>query len=93
MQYVVHAYDFPDALERRLAVRETHLAGVRKMKEDGTFILGGALLSPEGVMIGSMMLLEFAEAEAVQAWLDAEIYIAERVWDRVDIKPFRMAAV
>ena len=44
MQYVVHALDFPDALERRLAVREAHLDGIRRMKAEGVFLVGGALL-------------------------------------------------
>ncbi len=93
MQYVVHAYDFPDALERRLCVREAHLAHVRKMKADGTFHLGGALLDPEGRMIGSMMLVEFPDDAALQDWLRDEVYVTGRVWEKIDVKPFRMAHV
>jgi len=93
VQYVVHAYDFPDALERRLAVRERHLDGVRRMKAAGTFHLGGALLDAEGRMIGSMMLIEMTDDAEVQAWLRDEVYVTERVWDRIDVKPFRTAPV
>ena len=93
MRYVVHALDFPDALPRRLAVRERHLEGVRRMKEAGAFHLGGALLDDAGEMIGSMMLVEFDVPEALQAWLDAEVYVTERVWDRIDVRPFRSAAI
>lgn len=93
MQYVVHAYDYPDAQERRLAVRERHLEGVRQMKADGTFHLGGALLDPAGRMFGSMMLVEFETEDELRAWLDREVYVTERVWERIDVKPFRMAAV
>lgn len=95
MQYVVHAYDFTDgeALDRRMAVRSRHLDGVRVLKANGQFHLGGALLSPEGQMIGSMMLVEFDTPEQLQSWLDEEPYLSERVWEKVDIKPFRMAQV
>lgn len=93
MQYVVHAYDYPDALERRLAIRERHLDGVRRMKAEGTFHLGGALLDGEGTMIGSMMLIEFPDEAGVQDWLREEVYVTERVWEKVDVKPFRMAPV
>lgn len=95
MQYVVHAYDPTDeeALMRRMAVRERHLAGVRQMKKAGTFHLGGALLDEEGRMIGSMMLVEFDSPEKLQAWLDVEPYVQEGIWERIDIKPFRRAEV
>lgn len=93
MQYVVHALDFPDALERRLAAREAHLEGVRRMKANGTFHLGGALLDDEGRMIGSMMLIEMPGDAAVQAWLRDEVYVTERVWEKVDVRPFRAAPV
>ena len=93
MQYVVHAYDFPGALDRRLAVREAHLENVRKMKAEGTFHLGGALLDGEGRMIGSMMLVEFSDDAAVHDWLRGEVYVTGGVWEKVDVKPFRMAHV
>jgi uncharacterized protein YciI len=93
MQYVVHAYDHTDAgaLDRRLAVRARHLDGVRVMQSNGTFHFGGALLDENGSMIGSMMLVEFNQQAELDAWLDEEPYIRERVWDRIDIKPFRQA--
>lgn len=95
MQYVVHAYDYtdPDALSRRMAVRSQHLDGVKVLRAQGQFHLGGALLSSEGQMIGSMMLVEFETPELLQGWLDMEPYLRERVWEKVDIKPFRMAQV
>ncbi len=93
MQYVVHALDFPDALERRLAVREAHLDGIHRMKAAGTFHLGGALLDDDGRMVGSMMLIEMADEAAVEAWLRGEVYMTERVWERVDVRPFRQAPV
>ena len=93
MQYVVHAYDFPDALERRLAVRGAHLDGVRRMKAEGTFHLGGALLDSEGRMVGSMMVVEFSLREDLDAWLFREVYVTHKVWERVDVKPFRPAPV
>ncbi|RYF78808.1 MAG: hypothetical protein EOO39_00445, partial [Cytophagaceae bacterium] len=59
MLYVVHAYDGtgPDALDHRMNIRPAHFEGARRLKAAGHFILGGALLDPEGRMIGSMMLL------------------------------------
>ena len=95
LKYVVHAYDPQDegALERRMLVRPRHLENTRRLKEEGQFLLGGALLDPEGRMIGSMMLMEFANQAELDDWVATEPYIVERVWERVDIKPFRQADI
>ena len=46
MQYAVTAYDYTDAqaIDRRLAVREQHFVGIKKMIENGSFLSGGAIL-------------------------------------------------
>ncbi|WP_234735656.1 YciI family protein [Tellurirhabdus bombi] len=95
MQYVVHAYDFTDeqAYDRRLAARPAHFERARQLKADGHFILGGALLDETGKMIGSMMLVEFDSEENLNNWLQSDPYVVGKVWDRIDVKPFRKADV
>ncbi len=56
-------------------------------------MLGGALLDPNGQMIGSMMLLDFDDDHQLQEWLAWEPYIQHKVWERIDIKPFRRADI
>ena len=92
-QYLITGYDHTDteALERRMGVRELHLERVRKLKESGNHILGGAILNDQGMMIGSMMVMQFETEEALNDWLEHEVYITAKVWDRVDIRPFRVA--
>jgi uncharacterized protein YciI len=60
-QYLIIAWDVTDsnAQERRLNVRNEHLIGAKKLKENGNFILGGAMLNDDGEMIGSTMVLQF----------------------------------
>jgi hypothetical protein len=95
VRFVLHAYDYTDAeaLSRRLAVRPAHFEGVRALKAAGHFLLGGALLSPDGQMIGSMMLLDFPDEDALNAYLATEPYLIGNVWERVDVKPFQQADV
>ncbi|TAE32209.1 MAG: hypothetical protein EAZ91_04880 [Cytophagales bacterium] len=95
MLYVVHAYDGTDeqALDRRMSVRPMHLDGAQKLRDLGHYVLGGALLSPEGKMIGSMMVLDFETDEQLQDWLSWEPYVQNKVWETIDIKPFRQAKV
>lgn len=94
-QYIVHAWDGPDekALERRMTARPAHFDGARKLKTEGHFILGGAMLNEDGKMIGSTMVLQFETKEQLQQWINSEPYIAGKVWEKIDIYPFRVADV
>ncbi|KAA3436858.1 hypothetical protein FOA19_21010 [Rufibacter hautae] len=94
-QYLITAFDYTDAqaLDRRLATRPDHLEMVTKLKASGNFVLGGAMLSPEEKMIGSTLVVEFENEAALQAYLDQEPYLLQKVWEKVDIKPFRVAVV
>lgn len=95
MLYVIHAYDFTDAkaLQRRMDARQSHLEGARKLKAEGHFVMGGALLGPEGNMIGSMMVVDFVSDEEVQQAVANDPYVTGKVWEIIDIKPFRQADV
>lgn len=95
MLYVVHAYDYTDeqALERRMSVREHHLEGAKILKAGGHFVMGGALLSPEGKMMGSMMVVDFDTESHMNEWLQNDPYVTGNVWEKIDVKPFRKADV
>ena len=90
-EYAVVAYDYTydDALNRRLANREAHLAGVRALAREGCFLSGGAILDDDGKMIGSNAHFRFADRQALQAWLDVEPYMTGRVWEHVDIRELK----
>lgn len=93
MQYIVTGYDGTDekAMERRLAVRENHLEGVKRRFNNGEHLLGAALLDDDGNMIGSMMVVEYPSLDELNKWLDEEPYILGKVWQKVDIKPCKIA--
>ena len=94
-QYLVTAYDHTNdgALETRMNVRPHHLDEAKELKENGNYVVGGAILNDEGNMIGSVMIVQFKTEEELQAWQQREPYITQKVWETVDIKPFRVAAV
>ncbi len=93
MHYVVIAKDGtdPEAPGRRLSVREKHLEGVQPLVASGILQVGGALLNKEGLMIGSMMVLEAEDEEAVWKFLKGDIYSKANVWQSFEIYPFRRA--
>ncbi|MBD3749464.1 MAG: hypothetical protein IE931_08205 [Sphingobacteriales bacterium] len=94
-QYLIYAWDGDDkqALERRMSIRQAHLAGGKQLKANGNFILGGAMLNAEGQMIGSTMILQFETEEEFEHWKNTEPYILNGVWKKVEIHPFKVANI
>jgi uncharacterized protein len=94
-QYLITAFDGTDenAFERRTSVRPFHLEGAKKLKENGNFIIGGAILNDEGKMIGSTMILQFETPAELQDWIEHEPYIQQKVWEKFEVKSFRVANV
>lgn len=93
MQFLLIAYDGtdPHALDRRMKVRENHLQGVDILKKTGEFLFGGAILDDGGKMIGSMIVYEYPDRKALDEMLKTEPYITGKVWEKIEIKPFRRA--
>jgi uncharacterized protein YciI len=93
MQFLVIARDGADegALERRQQTRPAHLAGIGPLVESGNVLVGGAILSATGDMVGSMLLVEFPGKEDVDAWLARDAYVTDGVWQEIEVRPFRTA--
>jgi uncharacterized protein YciI len=90
-QYVIIAYDGTDAqaVDRRMAARPAHLENTRKLKADGHFIEGGAMLDDNGRMIGSVVFVTFASRHDLDQWLYNDPYVTGKVWQKIEINPFR----
>jgi uncharacterized protein YciI len=93
MQFLVIARDGTDegALERRQRTRPAHLGGIGPLVESENVLVGGAILSEAGDMVGSMLLVDFPAREDVDAWLARDPYITDGVWHEVEVRPFRSA--
>jgi uncharacterized protein len=93
MQYLIVAKDGTDedALDRRRRVRPSHLASIRPLVESGRVLVGGAILSEAGEMVGSMLLVEFADRGELDTWIAGDPYVTEGVWREVEVTPFRTA--
>lgn len=92
MQFVVTALDYTDAdaLNRRMAHREEHLAGVRQLIADGRFLSGGAILDDDGKMIGSTLHLDFPTRADLDAQLRNDPYVSGKVWETIDVRQARL---
>lgn len=87
MQFVIIAKDGTDAdaLKRRLAARDAHVAYSDQAVPRGEQIMAAALLDENEEMRGSLMIVDFEDIKALHKWLDKEAYITGNVWKDIDI--------
>ncbi|MBN2764390.1 MAG: hypothetical protein JXR41_14950 [Bacteroidales bacterium] len=95
MQYLLIAYDGtdPGARDRRMKSRPEHLEKIAVVKKAGEFLCGGAILDDSGNMTGSMIVYDVPDRKTLEERLRNEPYIYNKVWEKVEIRPFRMAKV
>jgi uncharacterized protein YciI len=92
VQFVVTALDYTDAdaLSRRMANREQHLAGVKRLIADGRFLSGGAILDDAGKMIGSTLHVDFPTRAELDAQLRQDPYVAGKVWETIEVRQVKL---
>lgn len=91
MQFIVKAYDGEKMLEKRMAVRPRHLEGMKKLGRQ--IICAGGLLDDEGRMKGSVLVLEFPDRTALDAYLASEPYVLEHVWEKIEVDAMNVVIV
>ena len=84
MQFVITAYYGAGMLDKRMEVRPLHLEGMERLKSH--LIAAGGLLDVEGKLKGSVLIMEFQSREEVEAYLASEIYVTERVWEKITVE-------
>ncbi len=87
MQFLVMGYDAKDeqALERRMRVREAHIATCDKLRDAGKMLYGAAILDDNNKMVGSVIICDFASRAELDKWLEEEPYVRGKVWQKVEI--------
>ena len=93
MEFLLIAYDGTDgaALDRRMSVREEHLAYARKLRQNGKMIKGGAFLSDDGKMIGSSIIYQVDSEAEVKEIIANDPYKTNGVWVDITTKHIRLA--
>lgn len=88
MQFIITAYDGTDegALDRRMQVRPRHLESMKKLCAEGRVVSAGGILSDEGMMKGSFLVMNFEDRAAVDAYLASEPYVTEKVWQEIKVE-------
>lgn len=95
MYYVIFAQDNPNTLEKRLAVREKHLARLTQLQAENRLLTAGP--NPaiddenpgEAGFTGSTVIAEFASLAAAKQWASEDPYVEAGVYGEVIVKPFK----
>ena len=92
MQFLITGHDGtdPEALSRRLAVRDAHIAMSDELRNRGKLLYAVAMLNDEGQMCGSVMIGEFDSREELDQWLAEEPYVTGKVWQNVEVIPCKV---
>ncbi|USD66314.1 YciI family protein [Vibrio sp. SCSIO 43136] len=95
MWYVIFSQDVENSLEKRLSVREKHLARLQTLQDEGRLLTAGPMPAldtenpGEAGFTGSTVIAEFNSLEDAKAWADADPYIEAGVYQNVIVKPFK----
>jgi len=86
--FAVTCIDKPGALELRVATRPTHFAYLQS--RPGVVRMAGPMLGADGEMCGSLLIVEAQDLAAAQAFSAADPYTLAGLFERVDIRGWRL---
>jgi uncharacterized protein len=95
MWYAIIAEDNTNSLAQRLEARPAHVARLQQLQAEGRLFVAGphpAIDSEnpaEAGFTGSLIIAEFTDLAAAQAWAADDPYIAAGVYHHVSVKPFK----
>lgn len=95
MWYVIFSQDVENSLEKRLSVREKHLARLQELQDQGRLLTAGPMPAidsnnpGEAGFTGSTVIAKFDSLEDAKAWADVDPYIEAGVYQNVIVKPFK----
>lgn len=95
MWYIIFSQDVENSLEKRMSVRDRHLARLVQLQEEGRLLVAGPMPAidsenpGEAGFTGSTVIAEFNSLNDAKAWADADPYIEAGVYEKVIVKPFK----
>lgn len=95
MLYAIISFDVPDSLAKRQQAQAEHRARISALKDAGRLELAGPYPAVDSEnpgdagFQGSLIVAEFDNYAAAQAWAEADPYIKAGVYQETIIKPFK----
>lgn len=95
MWYFIYGIDVADSLSKRQGARPAHLERLRQLLDQGRLLAAGPCPAIDAEnpgaagFSGSVIIAEFPDLHAAQAWAAADPYRAAGVYADVVVKPWR----
>ncbi len=86
--FVMYCLDGEQGAELRPQLRESHLAYIRST---GMVRLAGPMLGDDGKPVGSLLIVEAQDMDAVRAFAAADPYAKADLFDSVEIRPYAIS--
>lgn len=91
MLYVFLATDNDNSAEARAQAREAHLARLRELQAQNRLLTAGPTPMPDsqdGTVSGSLIIADFDDLDAAEAWIQNDPYVDAGVYAEVMIRPY-----
>jgi len=92
--YVITGRDAPDSLAARRRARPGHLSRIRELSDAGRVLLAGPCPAVDSAepgeagFTGSVIVADFPSLDAARAWIAADPYVTDGVFESHDVRPF-----
>lgn len=91
MLFMLLATDVENSQEARAKARPAHLARLKELETQGRLLTAGPTPMPENPeqISGSLIIADFEDLDAAQAWAEADPYVDAGVYSELLIRPFK----
>lgn len=88
MLFMIHCVDKPDSASVRAANRDDHIAYLKSHGDQ--LMAAGPTTTEDGAgMTGSLLLMEFPDRSAAEAFAAGDPYAKAGLFEKVEIKPWK----
>lgn len=84
MLFAIQALDKPDSLELRMTTRAAHLEYIKGFQAQALFL--GPLQADDETMIGSLLIMDFPDRAAAEAFAAGDPYRQAGLFQSVEIR-------
>ena len=95
MWYVIIGKDIENSLQLRMETRDSHLARLNDLTEQGRILVAGPIPvidnedPGEAGFSGSVVIAEFESLENAKDWANQDPYVKAGVFKEITVKPFK----
>jgi uncharacterized protein YciI len=94
MLYMILGHEAIGSSAKRTAARPAHVERLKALQAEGRLVLAGPRPAVDATdpgaagFHGSLIVAEFTDLASAQRWADADSYMTDGIFERVEVQPF-----